>query len=85
MSKWVPPEFDSEGFCGVLLKLKFREKRKARHGRIFDHPERKCTGCRMPFIMVPNNLRKDRQFQKALVRDLIKYWDFTIEEIMKAF
>jgi len=84
MGGWKPPEFSSEGFCAVLVKLGFVEKRKARHGRLFGHPKRTGTG-RMPFMVVPSSLRNDRQFQKALVRDLIRYWDFTLDEIKKAF
>lgn len=83
MSGWRPPEFDSGGFCKILIHLGFLEKRKARHGTLFYHPERKGTG-RMPFFQVPNDLRDDRQFQKALVRDLIKDWDFTLDELKEA-
>lgn len=84
MSGWKPPEFDSGGFCKVLLALGFKEVRKARHGRVFKHSKKKSS-CRMPFFEVPNSLRNDRQFQKALVRDLVKCWDFTIDEIIEAF
>jgi hypothetical protein len=82
---WRPPEFTSEVFCQVLEKLGFeRIGGKARHGTKFSHPAKKSTG-RMPFFLVPNSVRSDKQFQKALVRDLIKYWDVTLQEVQEAF
>ena len=84
MGSWKPPEFSSDDFCKVLERLGFHYMRKARHGTCYGHKNRTGTA-KMPHVMVPNSLRNDRQFQKALVRDLIKYWNFTYEEIKAAF
>jgi len=83
MAGWKPPEFNEDEFCAVLERLGFKLKRNARHGRLYYHPNRKGTAIR-PFITVPK-LRGNREFQKALFRDLYKYWDFDLTEIKKAF
>ena len=77
------PEFTASEFSKCLIKLGFVHCAAGKHQHKYKHPNRKTTQTR-PFIVFPDSIRRDKEFQKALVRTLVNHWGFTIEEVIEA-
>ncbi len=82
------PSFTSAQFYKALLKLGFLDKGGGSHFKLI-HPTIKPSfpqGSNLPpFIVFPRTgLESDRNFQKALVRNLVRYWGISQKDILKA-
>jgi len=78
------PYFDTNQFCAALLKLGFKEQKRANHGRKFKHQHINPINTPRPYLLVPNGLKKDKNFQKALAKSLIVSWGYSENDILKA-
>ncbi|OGY30154.1 MAG: hypothetical protein A3F35_00660 [Candidatus Woykebacteria bacterium RIFCSPHIGHO2_12_FULL_45_10] len=79
------PDFNARGFALALERLGFKDVGKGRHQYKFKHRNRlPITPGTRPFIVFPHDIRRDKNFQKALVRTLIRDWGFTEGEVFKA-
>lgn len=79
-----PPTFGPDQFTKALNRLGFKNRGKARHGYKFEHPTKIPVNALKPFLIVPRDLKKDKDFQKALAGSLIKHWGFTEREVLEA-
>jgi len=77
------PEFDCQQMCKCLERLGFERCPPGKHQYRYKHPTRKTHALR-PFIVIPTDLRKDRNLRKAILKSLIMDWGFTEDEILAA-
>lgn len=77
------PQFDAKQLCKALVKLGFEDCHGSNHQHQYKHKTKKSRG-RRPYFLFPDNIGKKKEFQKALVRDLVRLWDIPLEDILKA-
>jgi len=75
------PQFNSKDLCRALNKLGFEPCSPGKHQYKYKHPTKHSAG-RRPYFIFPYDVDKKPEFQKALIRELIRLWNFTLGEIL---
>ncbi len=78
------PDFDAKKFVKALVKLGFSDANGGNHQYKFKHPTKTPTDGARPFFVFPHDIKRDKHFQKALVKTLIVTWGFSEDEVFEA-